>query len=274
MDTQKNDAIERIKKEITELQDTLDILIGEEEAPIIETLGEVKNRVDSKPKLPKYETGVRWFDEKMNGGLTLGTFINIASESFAGKTTFATEIMLNISEYRKVLFFSFEMYENILIDRIKNATSSQQGNMLISQQNSEINAIERAINAYIDEGVRFIVIDSRMKINVNGINDEYQKNTEISKRLSKLCQQLGVVILLINQISESDLKNKRLSLKGSGDQFYDSDVVLFITVNHETDERTMYCTKDRINSRKWKQVMPDYKKSEFVETKYEMPIVA
>jgi len=104
------------------------------------------------------------------------------------------------------------------------------------------------------EGIKFIAIDSRMKIKVSGQKEEYQKNSHISATLSKLTQELGVIILLINQISEADLKIKRPSLKGSGDQAYDSDVILYIVKDpKKKDERIMMCEKDRINERTWRR---------------------
>ena len=82
--------------------------------------------------------------------------------------------------------------------------------------------------------------------------------------------------MLINQISEADLKDGRFSLKGSGDQMYDSDVVFFLTVKDDekqgTTKRTIYCSKDRVNGKKWKYEIPNVHVVDYSEFKTERSI--
>lgn len=250
-----SEALNKLIAKRDEIQELIDELMQDTADLRVERLSAVFKRIDSMPPMAKYETGIDWFDYEMGGGFSEGSFINIAGEGFSGKTTFVLEVLQNISKYKQVLFFSFEMYERLIRIRLKNLSSVQQGNLLIEQKRNELGAIESVIKAYSKAGGKFIAIDSRMKIKVAGKSEEFQKNSDISSRLSKLCQETGVIIILINQISESDLKTGRMSLKGSGDQFYDSDVVLFIVVNKD-ETRTMVCTKDRINQKKWSRQMP------------------
>lgn len=233
-----------------------------------ERLISLKRRVAAKPKKPKFSTGIEFFDEKMNGGFTEGSFVNIAGGNFTGKTHFVLTVLSNICKYREVLFFSFEMYENLIHERTKHFTDEQSNNFLIEQTHTDINDIEAMVRQYSNRGVDFFAIDSRMKIVVPGLKEEYQKNSEISRRLSKLTQETGAIIILINQISEADLRNNRPSLKGSGDQAYDSDVTLFI-LPHKDDinRRVMICEKDRINQKKWKH---EYTLSDLTESKIEV----
>jgi len=190
----------------------------------------------------------------MNGGFEEGSFINIAGANFSGKTFFVMKILENISKYKPVLFFSYEMYENLLVrNRCKRYNETQLKNTYIEQNRNSLDVIVEIIKAKAKEGIKFIAIDSRMKIKVSGNKEEYQKNSLISLTLSKLTQELGVIIMLINQISEADLKSKRPSLKGSGDQAYDSDVILYIFKNPKNEnERIMMCEKDRINEQTWR----------------------
>ncbi len=219
----------------------------------LETLYEVKERVKNKKHAPKYATGIEWFDEKMNGGFEEGSFVNIAGANFSGKTLFVMKILENISKYKPVLFFSYEMYENLLVrNRCKNYDETQLRNTYIEQNRNDLDVIVEIIKSKAKDGVKFIAIDSRMKIKVAGNKEEWQKNSHISSTLSKLTQELGVIIMLINQISEADLKSKRPSLKGSGDQAYDSDVILYILKDpKDKAKRIMMCEKDRINERTW-----------------------
>ena len=219
----------------------------------VETLAVVHERVKNKVKKPKFMTGIPFFDRRM-GGFTHGTFVNIAGANFTGKTEFVLTILSNISKHRPVLFFSFEMYEDRVDERTATFTDEQRHNFYMEQKRNNLDEIEGIIRQYAGRGVDFVAIDSRMKINVSGNKEEYQKNSEISRRMSKLTQELGIVILMINQISESDLRTGRPSLKGSGDQSYDSDVILYVLpVKDDDNKRLMVCEKDRINQRKWKE---------------------
>lgn len=269
MTQDKRDLIAKMKQEQEAIQKDIDTIMRDEVDLKVERIGKLFKRVDEMPSQVKFETGIDWFDRE-TGGFVEGSFVNLAGESFGGKTTFALKVLENISKWNQVLFFSFEMYERLIREKLSHLDEMQQSNFLIEQKRHELGEIDTIVRSYTANGGKFVVIDSRMKIRVTGKQEEYQKNSEISKQLSKLCQETGAVILMINQISEGDLKSGRLSLKGSGDQYYDSDMVLFITVS-ESGERKMWCTKDRYGGRKWSVIMPDYSNnSEGVEiTRYQ-----
>ena len=263
--TEKIEKLEAMRRELVD------------EHRSIETLSEVRRRVKGKPKKPKFATGIPFFDEQMRGGFTHGTFVNIAGANFTGKTEFVLTVLSNICKHRPVLFFSFEMYEDRIEERTRHFTPEQDANLLIEQRENMLDQIEAIIRDNAKSGVDFVAIDSRMKIVVPGAKEEYLKNSEISRRLSKLTQELGIVLLLINQISESDLRSGRPSLKGSGDQAYDSDVILYLVDDKEGSGRVMVCEKDRINQRKWKQpyTLDDLRgKPSYTEVTYEMPETA
>lgn len=227
----------------------------------VEQAASLRKRVKNKPHSPRYSTGIFWLDINLSGGFTEGSFINIAGENFSGKSTLVLQILGNIAESSKCLFFSFEMYENLLAKKIETLTDNQLNNLLIEQYRNDLDEITGLIKLYASRGVKFFAIDSKMKIKVQGSMEEHQKVSKISATLAKLCQELGVIIILINQISEADLKNGRFSLKGSGDQAYDSDVMFFITAKESEQgitTRTLFCTKDRHNGKKWKSVIPEY----------------
>jgi replicative DNA helicase len=238
---------EKIERYIAELEGTLaDVRV--------ETLAEVQRRVERKPKVPKFATGVGFLDYRMNGGFQQGSFVQIAGQNFTGKTELVLTILSNVAKGGPALFFSFEMYEDLLVERLKRLDETQKRNLLIDQRHRNIEDIEAIVRDRAKKGVRFVAIDSRMKIEAAGRMEEYQKNSLISSRLSKLTQELGVVLLLVNQISEADQRGKRLALKGSGDQAYDADVILYLLANRDDDSnRVMVCDKDRVNHRRWKE---------------------
>ena len=107
-----------------------------------------------------------------------------------------------------------------------------------------------------------------MKIRVsNDKASEYEKNNEISSKLSELTRTLGVIVIPINQISEADLKAGRNSLKGSGDQVYDSDMIIYLkavfNARGEFVKRVFSIGKDRIGERLLSDVeIPDFYRKE------------
>lgn len=234
----------------------------------IESAGSLLRRVQAKPHIPSYTTGIFWLDAHF-GGFKDGSFINIAGESFSGKSTLIIELLSNIAEYNKTVFFSFEMYENTTAKKLQRLRESQLVNLLIEQHRNELMEVVGLIRTYAEKGVKFFAIDSKMKVKVVGNASTVEKTAMISSVLSKLCQELGVIIILINQIGEDDLKNGRMALKGSGDQVYDSDVIWFLTANKDKDmnvtKRTLYCTKDRLNEKLFKVDIPQLQTVQVVE---------
>lgn len=233
-----------------------------------ENMGEFVKRVEKNRDLKFYPTGLRWLDIELAGaGLAEGSFINIAGGSFAGKTTFTLELLKSMAQSEKVCFFSYEMYEKILIRKFKFASWDVLQNIQIYQDGAQIDKIAARIRKLSKKGYKIFAIDSRMKIRVsNDKASEYEKNNEISSKLSELTRTLGVIVILINQISEADLKAGRNSLKGSGDQVYDSDMIIYLkaTTNDrkEVVKREFEMAKDRIGERLFKVNIHDFYKKE------------
>lgn len=233
-----------------------------------ENMGEFVKRVEKNRDLKFYPTGLQWLDIELEGaGLAEGSFINIAGGSFAGKTTFTLELLKSMAQSEKVCFFSYEMYEKILIRKFKFASWDVLKNIQIYQDGAQIDKIAARIRKLSKKGYKIFAIDSRMKIRVsNEKASEYEKNNEISSKLSELTRTLGVIVILINQISEADLKAGRNSLKGSGDQVYDSDMIIYLkaTTNDrkEVVKREFEMAKDRIGERLFKVNIPDFYKKE------------
>jgi len=267
------EAIAELERELKDINNSL----GENSVEL-ETATKLFKRVENKPKYPRYGTGIWSLDEKLRGGLMLGTFANIAGNNFAGKTTFLLKILTNIAQGHKVLFFSFEMYENLLKHSLENMTRDYNtlNNFMIEQKRRHLNDIADIIRTEAGKGVKIFAIDSMMKIETNE-TEEYKSASTISKTLAKLTQELGVIILLINQISEGDQRSGRLGFKKSGDIAYDSDFSVFILTrdNNGQIERKIKCTKDRINGQTWELPLPEFEygwaKPTEVEYKIEIP---
>lgn len=227
-----------------------------------ENMAEFIQRVKSEPPLKIYRTNIPWLDSELyQHGLAQGTFINIAGASFAGKTTLTLALLKGLAKDNKVAFFSFEMYEKLLIRKFEKTKNEVLENMAIIQAPATLDSILKRIRLLNKQGYEIFAIDSRMKIACDPRLSEYEKNSLISMRLSELTRSLGVIIILINQISEGDQKAGRLALKGSGDQFYDSDMIMFLSSEIRDDgdaKRELTIAKDRVGGKVLKIKVPDF----------------
>jgi replicative DNA helicase len=245
--TQANNTDEVIKLKRKLYQNKismLDAISKEDKDRSIITARALKQKVDSQPIPPRYETGITMFDYKLKGGFEVGTFIQLSGESGAGKTTFILAILANIARYKNCVLFNYEMGERRISDRLVRLfdCNEQWDNLLIDSHTRHIDRLCDEITLSARDGIKFFMIDSMMKIETDTDNF-IEQQVEISHKLSKLCQDKEIIIILINQQSEDALKNNRLSLKGSNSQKYDSDMVFFLTI--DKDKRKLICAKNR-----------------------------
>lgn len=235
-----------LKKEL--YQNKLDMLslISEEDKKATISARDYLSKFNALPVVPRFATGIKALDAKLNGGIQSGMFVQLAGESGVGKTHLFLEIISNISAGSTAVFFSFEMGIRLLAPRLQKLlkTEQQLDNFMINDTTRNIDDLIMEIEIFAKKGVKFFAIDSKMKIEVSGTDDEHIKISKLSNALSKLSQKRDIVILLINQMNEQDIKNKRLAMKGSGDQKYDADIALFY-VRDEKGQRTLICNKNR-----------------------------
>ncbi len=210
----------------------------------IRTLGEQK----------KHKTGISFIDNIFGGdGIQEESFINLVGESGAGKSTLGLKILLNVAEKEMAYFISLEMGRFKTYNTISNMINSgnQRENLFIDIWEDDLDKTLRNIELYSHNGCKFFLIDSKMKLDVKGKEPTHEKIARMSGELSKLTQKLGIIIILINQTSEEDLKLKRVSLKGSGDQKYDSDLLISIEIDKKNDKlRIFNLVKNRQNDTK------------------------
>ena len=204
--------------------------------------------VESRPVIPRYETGIAPLDAALLGGIEIGSFVQLGGASGSGKTFLAIEILSQVATYNQVLFFNFEMGDRRIAQRFSKSlrTDIARKNMLIHNANRELSHIVDEIISASKKGIRFFAIDSKMKIEVSDEKDDHKKYSKISATLSKLTQEHEIIIFLINQVSEDDDKTGRLAFKGSGDQLYDTDLALFYKFDKKNPRiRKLVCRKNR-----------------------------
>ena len=250
----------------------LDLLTVKNEKNSI-TAFELKEKISKMKPAVRYETGLHYLDENLksfngNTGFEVGSLIILGGQSGAGKSHIMLEMLSNISKYKKCCFFNFEMGDRRLNHRLSNLlkTKEQFDNFIINSGSRNINDLIMEISILADDGVVFFAIDSKMKLTVDGSESEHQKISSITKRLSELAIKNDIIIFLINQISEENLKTGRMSFKGSGDQIYDADMALFLSII-ENGVRQLECTKNRQDEVIFKVNLPKMIKS--VETVYQ-----
>ncbi len=250
MEKDDSDLQIKLKKEL--YSNKLKMLGIVEEDDISKNLSasQLIKEVEARPPAIRYETGIANLDRELNGGFEVGSLILVAGVSTAGKTHTLLDILSNVSTYSKCLFFNFEMGDRRIVNRLNRLlkTKTQRDNFLINNVSRKLDDLVMEIIIAAKEGMKFFAIDSRMKIIVEGNEPEYMKISHVTKRLSEVAIHNDIIVILINQISEEDIKNKRLSFKGSGDQMYDADMALFITIEKD-GIRKLRCAKNRQDER-------------------------
>lgn len=210
----------------------------------IKTLGDQK----------KHKTGIDFIDSIFGGeGIEEESFINLIGESGSGKSTLGLKILLNVAEREKAYFVSLEMGRYKTYNKINEmiGSSEQRKNLYVDIWEDDFKKTLRNIELYAHNGCKFFLIDSKMKLNLKSNEPTHEKIAKMSGDLSKLTQKLGIIIILINQISEEDIKNKRVTIKGSGDQKYDTDLLISIELDKKNDDiRIFNVAKNRQNDLK------------------------
>jgi len=243
--TEDYQEIAKLKRELYNKKiEMIDVIEKEDKNRGI-TARELIERVSSAKPVPRYALGLSGLDEMLNGGVEVGTFIQLAGQSFAGKTHMVLEILSNIAGYTECVLFNFEMGDKRIAHRLDRLliTDTQLDHLIIDSRTRDLDQLINEIRIYAKKGIKFFAIDSKMKITTSE-KDDFKRFGEITAKLSRVCQENDIIVFLINQMSEDDMKSGRFSFKGSGDHLYDTDIAMFLTVG-KGDERKLVCTKNR-----------------------------
>ena len=193
-----------IVKTIDDSTINLDVAIGTR----AKSYGEWEHIVENMPPLPIFQTGVSFIDDYLQGGPTGGQLILVMGDPEAGKTLLSTQILHNVSNGFPTLFFPFEFtvrdYVNNNKKRKKNINKD---NLYIVNEGYDLSDVTREIKIWAKKGVRFIAIDSQMRVeNSENNGTAEQMESEKFSRLAKLAHSLELVILFIAQQGKEDTK--------------------------------------------------------------------
>lgn len=91
-------------------------------------------------------------------------------------------------------------------------------------------------------------------------DNEPNKIGEVQAELAAMCQELGIVIFLITQLSKSDIRNKTMSGLGSVKSDYEADMKLLI-LKDDKEENKRY-----VEIKKNRQDVKEYKTEFYIDT--------
>jgi len=260
--SEENDA-----EEIVEFAESfllsLDV-IEQVDEPI--TMIEAIIEFDHTKEPPRIETGLSTLDNALHGGIELHQLVHIGGESGAGKTMLTLQILNNVAGYFGSLFLSFEMPRWKMAKRMKKFEKESKGfhNYFITDSGRDISEVKRTIKKWVvKHNIKFVVIDSEMKLTHRSFKGDNEPNRigEIQAELAQMCQELGIVIFLITQLSKSDIRNKTMSGLGSVKSDYEADMKLLILKDDKVEN------KRYVEIKKNRQDVKEYKTEFYIDTK-------
>jgi DNA repair protein RadA/Sms len=213
------------------------------------------------PNPPKYESGINFLDDALDGGFEMGQLVTITGEQEAGKTMLINQILANVAQGHRCLYFSLEFNKRQLrknfAQRIK-----QGGVKLEATKNIEVVTTDMTdgllasvltrIEAEIRSGVKFIGIDSTLMLYIEELGGEAE-TTEIFRRLQKVTVENDTLIFVITQGSKEDNKEGRISIFGSQKANHFANMMIHLTFDREEDKRHLIIAKNKQNGRYLKQ---------------------
>jgi replicative DNA helicase len=233
----------------------------DEPITMTEAIAEFENTTEP----PKIETGLSILDNTLYGGIELHQLVHIGGESGAGKTMITLQILNNVSKAFGSLFLSFEMPRWKMAKRMNRFKGESSGfnNYFITDSGRDITEVKRTIKKWVAKhNIKFVVIDSEMKITHRSFKGDSEPNKigEIHSELAMMCQELGIIIFLITQLSKSDIKNKTMSGLGSVKSDYEADMKLLILKDNKVENKRYVMIK------KNRQDVKGYKMEFYIDT--------
>ncbi|MEK6659528.1 MAG: DnaB-like helicase C-terminal domain-containing protein, partial [Campylobacterota bacterium] len=183
---------------------------------------------------PLIKIGIPAIDIMLMGGIESAQLVHIGGDSNVGKTILTKQILKNVSNYHRVLFFSFEMPKWKIARQLQHQQFNRQNYFITDSQmmGNDVSDVARMTKRMKrKQNIRFVVIDSKMKLthaHFKG-NSSVERIADIDAILARLCQELDIVIFMITQLSKEDQKNGTMSGYGSGMSDYEADMKLLLS---------------------------------------------
>lgn len=270
---------------VKEIETAIDKLSVESETRA-KNYAQWEEEVAKLPAMPKYQTGISFIDEALQGGITTGQFILVMGDPEAGKTLLTTQILRNTSNGFPVLFFCFEFTVRDFINQnIEKNRILGKENLQIIKDGYTLSDVEREIKIWAKKGVRFVLIDSQMRVDNSERNGSVeQQESEKFSKLAKLCHKYDLTILLIAQQGKEDTKGGVHTPMGSKKGGHEANQIWYIHktkpdydengIDKNKERRDFEISKNKQNGRHFRtQIRLDLAKLEFVRTYDKQPTV-
>ena len=227
----------------------------------------IQKAAENKDGLTGVPTGYHKLDD-ITSGWQASDLVIVAGRPAMGKTSFALSMAKNIAADYKVpmAFFSLEMSNNQLVNRLISNVCEIQGSKILNGQlhPDEWDRLDKRVNnllgapLFIDDtpglsvfelrtkarrlvrehGVKIIMIDYLQLMNANGMrfSSRQEEVSTISRSLKSLAKELDIPIIALSQLnrgveSREGLEGKRpqlSDLRESGAIEQDADMVIFV----------------------------------------------
>lgn len=162
-------------------------------------------------------------------------FVVIAGGTGTGKTTFALNLLSNLSKEYQCVYFNMEMSKKTLYKRLcaietgieigkfnnyyqmqdkevkflwQKTSELEQRKIILINNSQNIDNIEKIISNIKDERKMVVILDHIGLINGNG-NSLYEKMTNIAKKIRGLCLDYNCTIFGLCQLSRESQKEER-----------------------------------------------------------------
>lgn len=213
LESLSNTSSLEISRNLNDLSDDLMMSMAGE----LRSYREVKSDIDKLPPLELVPTGVPFIDTKLKGGIQAGQFVLLMGDPEAGKTVLGTQIVKNVSNKEKAIFFPFEFTERSFIENNKeNEAKFDHDNLFLESGNNDILDIAQKIRVFARNGGKVVLIDSQMMVtNINNKGTSEERETEKFFVLQRLCIKYELVIIFICQQGKEDTRSGTITPKGT-----------------------------------------------------------
>jgi len=186
-------------------------------------------------------TGISELDRVLGGGLVPGTGIVLAGEPGAGKTTLASDIVINLAKQQKVAYFSGEESKAQIKTRLERLGASADAGIPLSDEIG----VERICAAINEHNLDFVVIDSIQSVfseEVSGVPGSISQVKEAAHQIMRAAKSHGTSVLIIGQVIKSgDMAGPRVLE-------HLVDVVLTFEGDRRHQHRILRASKNRYGS--------------------------
>jgi KaiC/GvpD/RAD55 family RecA-like ATPase len=234
----------------------------------------------------KLKTGFRGLDQLLYGGLPFGGLIIMTGKSGLGKSTFASQVLLNAMESNhKVFAYSGELPNSLFKSWIvyqaagtkhvieydtkwgsKGFSVSDTNKQLISEwfrgkiklydensitEEETVSLLKLTEEMIIKEGCDVILMDNLMTaIDIVDAKekDKYEQQSKFVKSMARMAKSYGVLIILVAHMRKNNYGggNGNDEVLGSSDITNLGSITLMIDNEKDSDNRVLKCWKNRL----------------------------